>query len=321
MALKKIIPSPLSKKFGGVNGTMTEFLEETDREGKKSLRSLGEYNRERLPGSTQGERTIIFSNQRKKYLLKGYEQNSDELNELVKKCNLFNDMSKHPDFGRPIVSCDIYNSLDPFFNNLKLRVILQQGYGTLNTDIPLEHLLYLGVLVNPKFQVGGENSNAALNGRAKYIIVDTEIDKQVRRDERSTRKKAEKLLDNMSDDKKRSIALIMGLVTSDDTDIDLISDLLEEVALDTRVNQDLGMSKQQFLIKLSESEGDELQSRKYVDAAFKRGMIKRDRSTSLYMLFGMQVGRDKQNVIDYLMNPVNNEVLHKLIKAIDLTND
>lgn len=321
MGLKKIIPSPLSKKFGGINGSMTEYLEEVDSEGRKTLRSLGEYKRDRLPGSTQGERTIIFSNQKKKYLLKGYEQNSEELNKLVENCRLFNDMPKHPDYGKQITACDIYNSSDPFFNNLKLRVKLEQGYGALNTEIPIENLLYLGALANPRFQIGGENSNAALSGRAKYIIVDTEIDKEVRRNARDNRKKAEKLIDAMSDAKKRSIALVMGLIKVEDSDIDLITDLLEEVALDTKNNTDLGMSRQAYLIKLAESDGDELESRKYVDLAFKRGMIKRDKGSSLYMLFGMQVGREKQNVIDYLMNPVNNEVLHKLIKAIDLTND
>lgn len=321
MALKKIIPSPLSRKFTGIDGPMIEYLEEKTNNGEKRLRSLGEYNRERLPGSTQGERTIIFSNNKKKYLIKGYETNSAELDELVAKCKLFNDMKKHPDFGKYITSCDIHNAQDPFFNNLKLRIKLDQGYGTFNTESPIEHLLYLGALLNSRFQIGGENLNPALNGRAKYIIVDAEIDKEVRKKSKDNKKKAEKIIENASDDKKRSMALVLGLTKSQDTDIDMITDLLEDVALDDKMNYDLGMSKQAFLIKIGESESEELESRKYVDLAFKRGLVKRDKDTSLYMLFGMQIGKEKQNVIDYLMNPINNEILHKLIKAIDLTQN
>lgn len=318
MALIKIIPSPLSKRFNNIDGAIMEYEEITLENGSKDVRSLGEYKRERFPNSTQGERPIAYSATKKKYVLKGYETNSDELNELVKKCNLTNDIRSHYDFNKPITSCDVYNSKDPFFNHKSLKLSLDEGYGSLNTEYPLDFLIYQGVLVNHKFQTGGETSNPALNGRAKYIIVDSSIDKNAKKKARDERKTAEKLLDNMSDDKKRSVALAMGLIVSEDTDIDQITDLLEEAALDDRKSISNSMSKQKYLIKLAESSADELEARNYVNKGFKEGFIKRDRESNSYILFGIQIGKEKQTVINYLLNPVNSEILYKLQKAIDL---
>jgi hypothetical protein len=322
MAIKKIIPSPLSKKFGkesSMNGNMMQYMEEVDSNGTKSYKSVGEYNRSRLPGSNQGERTISYSTSKKRFMISGFETNNEELNELVKKCNLFNDIKKHPDYGRQIVSCDVYNLQDPFFNNLKLILRLDEGYGVLNTDHPIENLLYLGALVNSRFQIGGETINPALNARAKYIIVDTEVDKLAKKKIRESRKTAEELIRNMSDDKKKAIAFIMGLTKSDDTSIDTITELLEDIALDTKLNSDLGMSKQKFLIKLAESSTDDLETRRYIDKAM-GSLIKLDRETRAYMLFGNPIGKEKQNVIDYLMNPVNSDVFLRLKAAVNLNN-
>jgi hypothetical protein len=323
MAIVKIIPSPLSKRFGGnnsINGQMIQYAEEVNESGVKSYRSMGEYNRERLPGSNQGERTISYSTSKKRYILKGHDTNSDELNELVKKCNLFNDIKKHPDYGRPITSCDLYNVHDPFFNNLKLVLRLDEGYGVLNTDHPLEYLLYLGALSNSRFQIGGENINPALNNRAKYIIVDTEVDKQARKKVRENRKTAEELINNMSDDKKRAVAFILGLTRSEDSSIDHITELLEDAALDTKMNPDLKMSKQQFLIHLAKSSTDDLEARRYIDQAMRTGVIKKDRETQAYVLFGNSIGKEKQNVIDYLMNPTNSEIYLRMKSAVKLNS-
>lgn len=318
MALIKIIPSPLSKRFDNVEGSVLEYEERTLENGTKEVRSTGEYKRARFPLSTQGERPVSYSTSKKRYILEGYDKNSEELNELVKKCNLINEMKNHYDYNKLITSCDIYNSKDPFFNHKALKVNLDEGYGVLNTEYPLDYILYKGVLVNNRFQIGGETSNPALNGRAKYIVVDSSIDKNAKKSARDERKNAEKLVEAMSDDKKRSIALAMGLIIQEDTDIDIITDLLEEAALDDKKSMSLSMSRQRLLIKLAEATNDELTARNTINTGIKQGFIKKDRETSSYVLFGVQIGKDKQAVINYLINPINSDTLHRLQKAIDL---
>lgn len=318
MALVRIIPSPLSRKFNGIDGAMTQYDEVETQDGNKQIRSLGEYKRERFPNSTQGERPILFSTKNRKYMLKNYTGNSDELNALVKRCNLHNDMKNHKGYDSIIESCDIYNLKDPFFNNKQLKVVLDEGYGVLNTEHPLDFILYEGILVNSRFQIGGENSNPMLSGRAKYIIVDSSIDKEAKKQDREDRKLAEKLIESMSDDKKRSVALAMGLIVKEDTDIGQITDLLEEAAIDTKKSVTSNISRQKYLIKLAQATNDELEARSYINKAFKEGIIKRDRESNSYLLFGVQIGKDKQAVINYLVNPINSETLYRLQKAIDV---
>lgn len=318
MALIKIIPSPLSRKFDGTVNGMVQYEQTKDTQGVTELRAMGKYNRERFPNSTQGERPIAYSVSKKKYLLEGYDSNNEELNQMVKRCNLMNDLKDHYNYNKPIESCDIFNLKDPFFNHKNVKILFDEGYGSLNTENPLDWILYKGVLSNHRFQIGGENINPALNGRAKYIVVDASIDKQAKKESRNTRKLAEKLVDTMSDDKKRAVALAMGLIINGDTDIDTISDLLEEAALDNKKSVSNNMTKQQYLIKLAEAPNEELEARNYVNLGFKQGFIKRDKETSMFMLFGNQIGKTKQNVINYLLNPVNSETLFRLRKAIDL---
>ena len=319
MALIKIIPSPLSKKFNNTDGPIMQYGEDENDLGQRTVRSLGEYKRERFPNSKQGERPISFSASRKRYNLKNFITNSEELNTLVKRCNFTNDMKSHYDYNRPIVSCDIFNLKDPFFNHKNLRLVLDEGYGSLDTENPLYFLLYEGVQVNNKYQIGGEVTNAALNGRAKYIIVDSTIDRDAKKTAREERKTAERLLENMSDDKKRSLALAMGLIIDADTDINLISDILDEAALDDRKMAGTNLSRQKYLTKLAEAPADELEARNYINKGFK-GFIKKDRESNSYVLFGVQIGKDKQAVVNYLLNPVNNETLYRLQKAIDLND-
>jgi len=322
MALIKIIPSPLSRKFNSIiDNNVTEYIEEENNLGQKTVRSLGQYKRERFPNSHQGERPISYSNSKGRYNLKNYEANSDELNELVKKCHLINDMPKHYDFNRPITTCDIRNINDPFFNHKSLKISLSEGYGSLDTENPLEYLLYMGMLANHRYQIGGENSNPALNARAKYIIVDSSIDRDTRKAVRDERKNAEALLDAMGNDRKKSIALAMGLIVDEDTDSSLINDLLEEAVLDNKTMPGAGMSKQKYFIKLASLDSTELKDREYVNKAFKKGLIRRDRESNTYVLFGAQIGKDKQGVINYLINPTNSETLYKLQKAIDLNDE
>lgn len=312
MTLIKIIPSPLSKKFNNIDGPIMQYGEVETPEGQRSERSLGEYKRERFPNSTQGERPIAFSISKRRYNIKDYTVNSEELNELVKRCNLINDIPSHFAFNKKIEECDIFNIKDPFFNHKSLRLILNEGYGSLDTDNPLDLILYKGVLVNNKYQVGGETSNTALSGRAKYIIVDSSIDKDAKKNARAIRKEAELLIDNMTDEKKRSLALAMGLITSEDTDIDLINDIFDEYALNPK--------KQQSFIKFAKSSNEELETRSYINKGF-RGLIKKDRETNTFTLFGIQIGKDKQAVVTYLLNPINNEILYRLKKAIDLNTE
>ena len=315
-----IKPSPLSQRFTSIIGNMEKINEKTV-DGKTEYRSLGNYKQQRLPNSNQVERPVAFSSQKRKWMLKGFQENSQELNDLVKSCNLLNDMTKHPAYGKMITTCDIYNMNDPFFNNLLLKITFTEGEGVLKLDNAKHKLMYEGALANSRFQVSGDKLNPALTGRAKYVIVDKEIDAVVKKDARNNKKKAISLLDAMSDERKLMVAMAMGLIKDERTDSAIVEDVLWE-AIEDNVNKyaDSGTTKQEYFIRTAESDVEDLSIRKTIQKAISAGVLKRDKDVG-YTAFGAVIGKDKQQVTTFLLKPDNSDVLFRIEKALDnLTN-
>jgi hypothetical protein len=313
-----IKPSPLSKRFTSYIGSMEKMSEVKTADGRVEYRSIGEYKQQRLPNSSQREMPIAFSSQKRKWMLKGFEENSDELNGLVKKCNLINDMPKHPDFGRNIEHCDIYNLNDPFFNNLLLRLMFTEGEGVLRPDDnPRDKILYAGILANYRFQISGDKVNPALSARAKYIVVDKEIDAVVKTEKRNKKIEAYDLLKAMSDDKKLTVAMAMGLVKSSDIDRATIDDVLWEAVEDDKSKYlDSGTTKQEYFLKIAKSDVEDLNIRKTIQTAITKGIIKREKDLG-FTAFGGSIGKDKQQVTTFLLKPENSELLIRIEQALE----
>lgn len=315
-----IKPSPLSQKFTSIIGSMEKINEKTV-DGRTEYRSLGSYKQQRLPNSNQVERPVAFSSQKRKWMLKGFPENCDELNDLVKGCNLINDMAKHPDNGRMITTCDIHNMNDPFFNNLLLKITFTEGEGVLKLDIPKHKIMYEGALANSRFQISGDKTNPALTGRAKYVIVDREIDSVVKKESRNNKKKAMALFDAMSDQRKLIVAMAMGLIKDERTDSAIVEDVLWEAIEDDKTKYaDSNTTKQDYFIKTAESDIDDLNIRKTIQKAITAGVLKRDKELG-YTAFGGVVGKDKQQVTSFLLKPDNSDLLYRIEKALEnLTN-
>lgn len=313
-----IKPSPLSKRFTSYIGSMERMSEVKRADGKSEYRSLGEYKQQRLPNSSQMERPISFSSQRKRWMLKNFPSNSEELNALVKACNLVNDMPKHPDFGRNIITCDVFNLQDPFFNNLLLKIVFSEGEGVLKPDdVPRDRLLYEGVLANYLFQISGDKINPALSGRAKYVVVDKEIDAVFKQDKRDKKIEAFELYKAMSDDRKLTVAMAMGLIKSEDIDRKTIDDVLWEAIEDDKTKYaDSGTTKQEYFLKIAKTDINDLAIRKTIQIAITKGVIKREKDLG-YTAFGATIGRDRQAVITYLLKPENSDLLIRIENALE----
>lgn len=313
-----IKPSPLSKRFTSYIGSMERMSEVKRSDGKSEYRSLGEYKQQRLPNSSQMERPISFSSQRKRWMLKNFPGNSEELNNLVKACNLVNDMPKHPDFGRNIVTCDVFSLQDPFFNNLLLKIVFSEGEGVLKPDdVPRDKLLYEGVLANYLFQISGDKINPALSGRAKYVVVDKEIDAVFKQDKRDKKIEAFDLYKAMSDDRKLTVAMAMGLIKSEDIDRKTIDDVLWEAIEDDKTKYaDSGTTKQEYFLKIAKTDINDLTIRKTIQIAITKGVIKREKDLG-YTAFGATIGRDRQGVITYLLKPENSDLLIRIENALE----
>lgn len=311
-----IKPSPLSQKFTSIIGQMEKVTEKVVN-GRTEYRSLGAYKQQRLPNSNQVERPVAYSSQKRKWMLKKYPDNSKELNTLVKRCNLLNDMPKHPEYGMMITECDIYNINDPFFNNMLLKITFTEGEGVLKLDNPKDAIMYEGALANSRFQISGDKLNPALTGRAKYVIVDKDIDSVVKKESRNRKKQAIALFDAMTDERKLTIAMAMGLIKDERTDSAIVEDVLWEAVEDDKTKYaDTNTTKQEYFIKTAESDVEDLNIRKTIQKAITAGVLKRDKELG-YTAFGGIVGKDKQQVIAYLLKPENTDTLFRIEKALE----
>lgn len=313
-----IKPSPLSKRFTSYIGNMEKMSEIKTSDGRTEYRSIGEYKQQRLPNSNQREMPVAFSSQNRKWMLKSFPKNCDELNDLVKRCNLINDIPKHPDFGRNITTCDLYNLNDPFFSNSLMRLMFSEGEGVLRPDDnPRDEILYQGILANYRFQISGDKVNPALSGRAKYIVVDKEIDAVVKTEKRNRKIEAFDLLKAMSDDKKLTVAMAMGLIKSSDIDRATIDDVLWEAIEDDKTKyMDSGTTKQEYFLKIAKSDVEDLNIRKTIQTAISKGVIKREKDLG-FTAFGGTVGKDKQQVTSFLLKPENSALLIRIEQALE----
>ena len=311
-----IKPKPKSRSFTNVNGTMNRVVEELT-DGNIKEKTLGTYNGEKFPGSKQIERAVIWSDSKKKWLIKGITSNGEELNDIVKKCNL-QYPERHPQAGHYISTADLFNSKDPFFCHDDLRINLTEGETVLKLDTPLHYLAYLGFQENHKFQLSGDKINPAVSGRAKYIITDRNIDIQSKKETRNKKQDAIKLYDELCKnyEKLRSVAIGMGLIKDENTTQALIEEILWEAIEDDKHIYFDKMTKLEYFLKIAKAPSDELNLRNLMEKAINGGHIKLVRNSG-YNIFGVFAGKTKTNLLEYMKNPQNSDILNRLQSAIE----
>lgn len=308
-----IKPRPKSRSFTNINGTMDRLAEIKDPDtGERKLTTLGTYNSERFPGSIQIERAVVWSDSKKKWLVKGFTNNSEELNKIVKGCN-FQYPDKHPKAGQFIESCDIYNSKDPFFCHDNLRINLSEGETILKLDNPLHKIAYLGFQENHKFQVSGEKINPAISGRTKYIITDRSIDMQIKKETRNKKQEAMAIYAELSknEEKMISVALAMGLIKETNVAKSLVDDVLWEAIEDDKHIYFDKMTKLDYFLKIAKAPSEELNLRNLMEKAIQAGHIKLVRGSG-YHVFGAFAGKTKTNLLEFLKDPKNTDIINRL---------
>lgn len=312
-----IIPSPLSNAFRNFNGSIEKIEEGVSKDGVQ-LRNVKTWEEKRFPDSIQKERTIVYSSNLKKWLLNGFSDNNPDLNELVQRCRLTNSRKNHPDFGKLITSCDIYDPNDPFFVNPNLFIKLKEGYGNLNLSTPIDRLLYEGALKNHRFAIGGEEDDPYVQRRAKYIIVDKNIDKKNKEVTRNNTLEATKLYDSLSEDKLKSVGLAIGVIKDKNIDASIVKDVLFEYVLDNKTKlPGSEKTKQEVFLEACKMDVQHLHIRNVVQLGFSSGVIKRDKDLG-YTAFGNAVGKSKEFVFNYFLDIKNSEILLRLEQAVNI---
>lgn len=307
-------PRPGSKKFQTMEGVKNVHSVSRDGGATYGEESVGIYTKERFPKSRQMFRPD-WSSSKRRWVMKGFEDNSPELNELVKRCRL-KYKPGHPKQNQFIEECDIYDFADPFLTHKQFRVLAQEGDTLLYKNHPLDKLVLAGLLVNPKFQyVGNGNAdNAMYSNRVKYIIIDKNVDKV---NKKVSREKDMEILDTwkaLNDKKKLAIAMSLSLITSEDTDREIIDDVLYSFATSKETPKGSQMSKQDMFLSVAKLSTADLNLQYTIGKAKASGFLKKTRQG--WMLYGNNIGREDSDVIAYLSNSSNQEVMFRLEESL-----
>lgn len=307
-------PKPGSKKFKTTEGIKNVYSISRD-EGQTYLdESIGTYDKERFPKSRQMFRPE-WSYGKRRWMLKGYENNSEDLNKLVAACK-FKYKLGHPLQNQFIKECDIFDFNDAFFSHKMLRALAQEGDVVLDKSRPFDQIILAGLLSNPKFQYSTDgNINTTTSNRVKYIIIDKGIEQNKRKTNREKELLVGDLWKNLTDKKKMAIAISLNLIASEDTDRGLIDDILYDYANSKENAKGLAISKQDLFIQMCNMDTAKLNIQFTIGKAKAAGYLKRTKQG--WMLFGVNIGKSDQNVEEYFSNPDNQEMLFRLDEQLE----
>lgn len=304
--LVTIRPRKDSKRFVARRGTMSQYASRIDENGNVQDVNAGEYNRERFPRSKQMFRPY-WSYGKKRWLIEGFDRNSAELDDLVTQCK-FKYPKTHPKRGEYIKTADLYDMADPFFTHKDFQLIANEGEIMLDKSSPQDLIMLKALMKHPEFAVGGENINPLLAANKRYIITDKNVDSKIKSEKRDNKVEAVKIYSKLSDLKKLNIAIALGAISNPNTDRELIDEVLWEY-----VDSD---TKRDDFMTVAGLSVDELHLRKLMYTAKSKGVIRKQRDRG-FMLFGNPIAKTEKQLLDYLANPDNQEMVIRIEAALE----
>ena len=304
---------PGSRKFSAFKGQMTQFQKVIDATGSETEREAGSYKGERFPNSRQMFRPI-WSQSKKMWLMDSFKENCDELNKMALACKF-----KYPDThykrDQYIDEADLFDYNDPFFTHRSLKIITYEGQLTLDKAKPIDKIIFLSLRQNHLFQSGGEEGNTMLSSRTRYVITDKEVDITNKKKRRDKFLEASKLYSSLTDAKKITIAMALGLAANENQDRDLIDQVLWDASQDTAVRNSNKQTRQDLFIGLCKMDNEMLNIKKMVQKAKGSGKLKKVKNQG-WLLFGEPVGKTDEQLFTYFSNPENQEMFFRLQEAL-----
>lgn len=312
-----IKPQKGSKKFYKNAKQFQKVVDVGTGQDTGDYQEAGEYSGERFPNSKQRPR-IPFSQSKRRWLLytgTGDEYTKEELNELVKSCNLT--FVSGPKKGSYITEADVSNLSDPFFNHPHLSALLKEGSSTMNPEVSAqEKIMISGLRAHRQFKEAGKNSLGLSSAGTKYIITDKETDTTLASKGRENTLEAVRLYDALSDKRRAIIARILGLRVRKDTDRAIIDDKLFKMAMnDKTLVKDGSVSEQDMFISLCKTDPEDLQLKDLIARAKGGGLLRKTKEGWTFR--GVKIGRTVGAVETYFSSAENQESLISLEQALE----
>jgi hypothetical protein len=296
---KKSIIRPVSgsRMLSRVANILDHRLEGKDEQGNDATESLGTYNKERFDGSRQNFRPE-FDSILGQFDIRhpdGTLWTQDDATRCLKAFPLTYEEGHHK-ANEPILSCDIHNVADPYFNHRGLMRFAEEGELALNLGVKREELL---------MQMYAGNGDVAVDTGEEYYAGDTRyvISNPEAQEHRIEKKMADELdaiqeFMKMQDNRKRMLATLrlFGVDPEEDTSLNKLRLELYKYVNDNSTLDEGATYQQRFLTYAKLSDG-ELELREVIARGLATGEI-RSRAGS-YMYLDVNVGRMYSQVVDH----------------------
>lgn len=314
-----IKPKSGSKKFYKNARQFQRVIDPATNQPTGEYAAAGEYSGERFPNSMQKPR-INYSFQKRRWMVlkdNGEAYTKEEVNELVKGCHLTYYKQKDPRKGQYITEADVTNFSDPFFNHPELTMRLKEGSATLNPkDSSFDKLIAAGLRGNRQFKEQGKAGSRIGAANVKYVITDKESDAKQHADKRNKTIDIVKRFDALTDKQRRIIARIMGLGVRENTDQELVNDVLFQAAMDDATTvQHRNISKQSMFFSLANLDSERLELKDKIARAMQKHLIRKTKEG--WNFRGQKIGRTIESVETFFDDGENQEALLALHQAIE----
>lgn len=314
-----IIPRKGSRKF---KKQITEEFFQKDQSGQEVKTHSDTYDLERWDG-TMEERTPQFDNQTERFRIVNPEDperkellinNSPLLNEMAHACRLRYEDGE--DKGKIIEKVDIFDRVDPFLTHSELYHTLEAGSAFLDLSIPMHKFMQYALLAYDDFSLGGSKYNEALPASVRYLVIDNNIDREIRKKMRINTAKVVHIFEELSDDDMLKFALALNVINDASySDIAVIEELLYEYSNNTNPLPDGSMTHQEHFIQTYESGKNILDASWIFTKAMATGVIRF--KDGVFQAFGKMLGNTRDEAISQLTVPARSELLDMIRQAVE----
>lgn len=305
-----IKPRPQPNKYDMIQGMSTPMVmrEEVDSRGVKYAESEGPFKGDRWPNTVVVKRVLFDSRKKQWKLLKDNGEPADDewLGLLVQKAKLPYPKG-HRKEGEMIVSADMYDFLDPFFQHKDLKLRLEEGVGTIENDMGLNEILVSGLRADSEFAKGNEK---VFKNNVKFLLLDPKTEQAAASKFLNKKKKAYMLFGGMDLQKKKDIIRILKNkdFVNNPTEDTMDEEILWFIENDKKLDE---------FIEAAEMDNVKMQVLEAIQRGMRNNIIVNSRG--MYKFKGRDVAATKDGMLEYFFNPKNFEDLEALrIKIGDI---
>lgn len=302
-----------SRMLSRVATILEHQLEGKDEEGNLLTEALGTYNKERFADSRQNFRPEFDGGIGQFDIRKhdGSLWDQNDANACLKVFPLTYEEG-HPKANEPILTCDIHNVYDPYFNHRGFVRFMEEGEYSLNWGIARDEILMQIAAGNGEFAM--DTGQEYHPGDTRYLITNPDA-----QDQRVEKKMTDSLsavqeFVKMQDNRKRMLGILRLFSVNPPEDMSLIGLRLELYKyVNDNSTTDEGATYQQRFLTYAKLSDAELEMREIIALGMESGEIKT--RAGAYMYLDQNIGRIYSQVVDHFRkNPADLDDLKVRVK-------